>query len=314
MRLDKSSNASSVDSICSTSVIGSSFDIVKSYCWRRNPRQQFLCISAAVILAAPLVLTSAHAGSIDTDGDGLPDDIDNCPMVSNPLQLDFDQDRMGDACDPDDDGDGINDGLDNCPLSSNPGQADIDGDFVGDTCDNCPMESNPDQYNNDGDDYGDVCDNDDDNDGVDDELDNCKFISNPLQENDDFDAFGNACDAVFNEDGVLLEMMSVVEPAVTAISDANPPGGSGLIAKLMSNGGVLQRASNAVVAMEAGLIDVETYLNQLESALEKLDAFDNQLSAKISNGQIVDPLGVDLEEASEDLRMTIDILILNAGM
>jgi hypothetical protein len=66
--------------------------------------------------------------------------------------------------------------------------------------------------------------------------------------------------------------------------------------------------------MEAGLIDVETYLNQLESALRRLDAFDNQLSEKISKGQIVDPLGADLEQASEDLRMTIDTLIENAEM
>ena len=37
----------------------------------------------------------------DTDGDGIPDDIDNCPEVSNPDQSDVDFDGTGDYCDPD---------------------------------------------------------------------------------------------------------------------------------------------------------------------------------------------------------------------
>ena len=36
---------------------------------------------------------------IDTDGDGVPDNIDNCPLVSNPGQQDTDGDGIGDACD-----------------------------------------------------------------------------------------------------------------------------------------------------------------------------------------------------------------------
>lgn len=45
--------------------------------------------------------------SVDTDGDGIPDIIDNCPLVANPDQSDIDFDRLGDVCDPDADGDGI---------------------------------------------------------------------------------------------------------------------------------------------------------------------------------------------------------------
>jgi len=36
----------------------------------------------------------------DRDGDGVPDDEDNCPDVANPDQADFDGDGLGDACDP----------------------------------------------------------------------------------------------------------------------------------------------------------------------------------------------------------------------
>jgi streptogramin lyase len=37
---------------------------------------------------------------VDTDGDGLLDDVDNCPAVANANQADNDGDGLGDACDP----------------------------------------------------------------------------------------------------------------------------------------------------------------------------------------------------------------------
>ncbi|MEM9566000.1 MAG: thrombospondin type 3 repeat-containing protein, partial [Actinomycetota bacterium] len=37
----------------------------------------------------------------DADGDGVPDDSDNCPADANADQADQDQDGIGDACDPD---------------------------------------------------------------------------------------------------------------------------------------------------------------------------------------------------------------------
>ena len=42
---------------------------------------------------------------LDADGDGVPDNLDNCPGVVNPDQADLDGDGSGDACDPDIDGD-----------------------------------------------------------------------------------------------------------------------------------------------------------------------------------------------------------------
>ncbi len=74
-------------------------------------------------------------GGEDADADGIPDGQDNCPMVPNPDQADFDMDGEGDACDPDDDGDGANADIDNCPGLANPEQLDLDRDDQGDACD-----------------------------------------------------------------------------------------------------------------------------------------------------------------------------------
>ncbi len=94
----------------------------------------------------------------DTDGDGIPDEDDNCPNTYNPSQADADADGVGDACDgcpydpdktrpglcgcgvadTDSDADGTPDCLDGCPTDPHkidPGvcgcgkpDADLDGD------------------------------------------------------------------------------------------------------------------------------------------------------------------------------------------
>ena len=151
----------------------------------------------------------------DTDGDGVNDDVDNCPSDANPDQADNDGDGIGDVCDPDDDNDGIDDMMDNCPLDMNADQADNDGDGIGDVCDpdddndgiddtmdNCPLDMNADQADNDGDGIGDVCDPDDDNDGIDDTMDNCPLDSNSDQADNDGDGIGDVCDPDDDNDGI----------------------------------------------------------------------------------------------------------------
>jgi Tol biopolymer transport system component len=161
--------------------------------------------SSSMVERLPLV----SCPPVDTDGDTVPDESDNCPFLPNASQANADGDIDGDLCD-------------NCPGVANPSQMDLDGDGVGDPAcetldpdgdgrrnalDNCPTIYNPGQEDADEDGRGDACDDetaDQDSDGIVDALDNCPAVANPGQENSDGDGLGDACDPEdFDGDGVI---------------------------------------------------------------------------------------------------------------
>jgi len=127
---------------------------------------------------------SAYRIAFDSDEDGVADQYDNCPEISNPDQSDIDGDGMGDVCDDDMDNDGCNNLIDKHPevFSIDNGE----GDGLANDCDNCPGVSN-------------IAQEDSDFDGLGDKCDNCKFIINPVQEDFNNDGEGDFCDC---DDGV----------------------------------------------------------------------------------------------------------------
>jgi hypothetical protein len=197
-----------------------------------------LLLCAMQLLAAGTLLLGCGdsdeelPGIVDRDQDSVADDVDNCPGVANPLQLDVDGNGIGDACEDrggsgealpdcaDGDRDGDCDDVDNCPDFSNPDQADSDGDGIGDACDtvfdcddgdndgvcdtgdNCPTLANPDQADVDRDRIGDACDslNDNDRDGTANASDNCPSLFNPRQLDIDEDGVGDLCDDCVDPD------------------------------------------------------------------------------------------------------------------
>lgn len=84
-------------------------------------------------------LISPAISAEDLDGDGVPNESDNCGDVPNSDQSDSDSDKSGDLCDADIDGDLVLNESDNCPLFANRSQVDTDADQVGDGCDPDPF-------------------------------------------------------------------------------------------------------------------------------------------------------------------------------
>ena len=125
-------------------------------------------------------LTFAFGGKAesmeDSDGDGVPDNRDNCPDTPRGCQVDVH------GCPTDSDGDGVCDGKDRCPntpagvkVDANGCPLDSDGDGVLDGVDQCPDTPKGCEVDERG------CPIDSDGDGVCDGLDNCPDTAHGCQ-------------------------------------------------------------------------------------------------------------------------------------
>jgi hypothetical protein len=128
--------------------------------------------SAGLTLGTTTTQNITITDNLDGDGDGVLDDIDNCPLIPNPDQADFEGDGVGDVCDSDTDGDGLPDdyelanGLD--PRNSLDRDADPDGDGFT-NIEEFEFGSNPQ-----------VADTDDNNNGIPDAVENRTPVIVPI--------------------------------------------------------------------------------------------------------------------------------------
>jgi hypothetical protein len=143
----------------------------------------------------------------DTDGDRVPDRLDNCFEQPNPEQVDSDRDGYGNACDPDYNDDGWVNFIDLSLLMEHFDTAEGDTDYSAETdhtgdgavdaadrdvwlahFGGAPGPSGLACAGNA------VCTPDTDGDGVEDHEDDCTEAVNPRQIDTDRDGYGNACD------------------------------------------------------------------------------------------------------------------------
>lgn len=166
----------------------------------------------------------------DLDEDGVLNDADNCPYISNIHQDNSDGDQYGDVCEPDSDGDTVIDDKDNCKMVVNPSQEDADKDGLGDACDpdyvppegdmdadgvknsadNCLEVSNADQKDMDKDGIGDACDGDVDNDGAVGDKDSCPLVANSGKD-EDKDGIDDVCDPEIKKSDLFGEIQKEEE-------------------------------------------------------------------------------------------------------
>ena len=202
-----------------------------------------------------------YVASLDRDGDGVPDDRDNCSMIWNPGQEDSDSSGVGDAC-QDADRDGVLDTVDNCVFRANPDQADSDGDGHGDACDNCPASQDRNQIDSDGDGLGNVCDPDIDEDSHANEVDNCPLSMND-QSNLDGDGLGDVCDPDIDGDGIanlvdgrIEGNLFVDESQLASVSFSDAALGGTSYGQILDAGGLTLRIEDAGNPLEGVLVDV----------------------------------------------------------
>ncbi len=197
------------------------------------------------VSGAPAAVIPGHTPllpgkELDTDGDGIPDSRDKCPLEPE----DFDMFDDEDGCpDPDNDGDGIPDKLDKCPLDPEDFDGfedadgcpdkDNDGDGIPDAIDKCPNEPE----DKDGFEDLDGCpDPDNDHDGIPDALDKCPNEPETINGFQDEDGCPDKGDGLVSLSPDRLELLEAVK----------------------FNGGKLDPASNGLLAQVGATLRAHT--------------------------------------------------------
>ena len=230
----------------------------------------------------------------DDDGDGVSDDLDNCPLIRNSDQANNDGDSQGDACDTDDDNDGVADDGDAFPFDptesvdsdgdgvGNNEDADDDGDGTPDAGDAFPLDPNEDT-DTDGDGIGNNADTDDDNDGIPDSEDACPQFANPDQ---------SPCDS--DNDGISDSRDAFRFIPIAEYPDANGNGAPDTCnANCLSTGMFADQIPKAMDVYASTLKSSESQQRSTTVILTGVDAeFDDltyTLMSQPSHGVLTDP-------------------------
>jgi hypothetical protein len=107
--------------VCLTSEIGKNLaalttavgTIYPAFSCTAPPMNEPTCVPKRGTSVAGSTVYTGMASATDSDGDGIPDAMDNCPSVFNPIRP-VDMGKQGDA-----DNDGVGDACDPCPLDAN---------------------------------------------------------------------------------------------------------------------------------------------------------------------------------------------------
>ncbi len=208
-----------------------------------------------VSLGLVVPVGSASTASMDDDGDGIGNAMDQCPGTSSGVQVDTNGCEVKPEAAADSDNDGVPDSSDHCPntpagvaidamgcAASN----DSDGDGVDDAKDQCPMTPNGVKVDNVG------CESDADGDGVADSQDRCEGTLAGVSVN------ATGCEPDTDADGIVNRLDQCPDSAAGEKVDSK---GCKLEEKIVLKGVTFANGSADLVG------DSERVLNDVSSTL-----------------------------------------------